>query len=154
VPWIFIYLLPWDKSVLENTVDLAIIFLVIIFISPLLLGLMFGLANQQQLVERGLAILGFRTLSGFPSAWDYKFSRINEPLWVLVTLKDGSQVAGRFGKNSFASSESSERDLYLESVYQLSEDDPWQPVTETSGILIKADEIRYIEFLKDTKEDV
>jgi hypothetical protein len=154
VPWIFIYLLPWDKSVLENTVDLAIIFLVIIFITPLLLGLIFGFANQQQLVERGLAILGFRILSGFPSAWDYKFSRINEPLWVLVTLKDGSQVAGRFGKNSFASSESSERDLYLESVYQLLENKPWERVPETSGILIKAEEIRYIEFLNDSTEDL
>lgn len=142
--WIFPYLLFRDRIILENPVVLAVIFLVVIFISPLFLGLIFGLANQQQLVEQGLAILGFRTLSGFPSAWDYKFGRINEPLWVLVTLKDGGQVAGRFGKNSFASSDSSERDLYLESVYQLSEDNPWQRVTETSGILIKAEEIRYI----------
>jgi hypothetical protein len=152
--WIFIYLLPWDKRFLTNPVFLAVIFLIVIFISPLFLGLIFGLANQQQLVEQGLAILGFRTLSGFPSAWDYKFGQINEPLWVLVTLKDGDQVAGRFGKNSFASSDLSERDLYLESVYQLSEDNPWQRVTETSGILIKAEEIRYIEFLNDSTEDV
>jgi hypothetical protein len=152
--WIFPYLLFRDRIVLENPVVLAVIFLVVIFISPLFLGLIFGLANQQQLVEQGLAILGFRTLSGFPSAWDYKFGRINEPLWVLVTLKDGSQVAGAFGKNSFASSESSERDLYLERVYRFSEDNPWQPVTKTSGILIKAEEIRYIEFWKDLMEDV
>jgi hypothetical protein len=152
--WIFPYLLFRDRIILENPVVLAVIFLVVIFISPLFLGLIFGLANQQQLVEQGLAILGFRTLSGFPSAWDYKFGRINEPLWVLVTLKDGSEVAGRFGKNSFASSESSERDLYIESVYQVLENGPWQPVTATSGILIKAEEIRYIEFLKDTTEDV
>ena len=152
--WIFPYLLFRDRIVLENPVVLAIIFLVVIFISPLFLGLIFGVANQQQLVEQGLAILGFRTLSGFPSAWDYHFSRINEPLWVLVTLKDGSRVAGEFGKNSFASSEPSERDLYLERAYQFSEENPWQPVMKTSGILIKAEEIRYIEFLKDTTEDM
>jgi hypothetical protein len=63
-------------------------------------------------------------------------------------------VAGEFGKNSFASSEPSERDLYLERVYQFSEDNPWQPVAKTSGILIKAEEIRYIEFLNDSAEDV
>lgn len=152
--WIFIYLLPWDKSFLTNPAFLAVIFLVIIFISPLFSGLIFGLANQQQLVEQGLAILGFRTLSGFPSAWDYHFSRINEPLWVLVTLKDESQVAGRFGRKSFASSESSERDLYLEKSYKLREDNSWETVEGTVGILIKADEIRYIEFLKDLTEDM
>jgi hypothetical protein len=90
----------------------------------------------------------------FPSAWDYQFSRINEPLWILVTLKDGSQVAGRFGRNSLASLEPSERDLYIDSVYQVLEDNPWQPVTETFGILIKAEEIRYIEFLNDPTEDL
>jgi hypothetical protein len=143
VPWIFSYLLFRDRVALDNSVFLAIIFVFIIFISPLFLGSTLG--------------LGLKTLlgSGFPSAWDYQFSRINEPLWVLVTLKDGSQIAGLFGKNSFAaSSESSERDLYLEDVYQLSEDNPWQPVTGTAGILIKAEEICYIEFWKDIKEDL
>jgi hypothetical protein len=152
--WIFIYLLPWDKSFLTNPAFLAVIFLVIIFISPFFLGLIFGFISQQQLVEQILANLGFRILSGFPSAWDYQFSRINEPLWILVTLKDGSQVAGRFGRNSLASLEPSERDLYIDSVYQVLEDNPWQPVTETFGILIKAEEIRYIEFLNDPTEDL
>ncbi len=143
-PWIFFYLLLFrDRIVSENPVFLAVIFFVVIFITPVFLGLTAG--------------LWFKTFlgSGFPSAWDYQFSRINEPLWVLVTLKDGSQVAGLFGKNSFAaSSESSERDLYLEDVYQLSEDNPWQPVTGTAGVLIKAEEIRYIEFWKDLTEDL
>ena len=154
VVWIFIYLLSWDKSFLTNPAFLAVIFPLIIFISPFFLGLIFGVTSQQQLVERGLANLGFRMLSGFPTAWDYKFGRINEPLWVVITLKDGSRVAGGFGKNSFASTEPSERDLYLESVYQYSEENPWQPITDTSGILIKAEEIRYIEFLNDSTEDV
>lgn len=37
--WIFIYLLPWDKSFLTNPATLAIIFFVVILISPLFLGL-------------------------------------------------------------------------------------------------------------------
>jgi hypothetical protein len=44
--------------------------------------------------------------------------------------------------------------MTLEDVYQLSEDNPWQPVTGTAGILIKAEEICYIEFWKDIKEDL
>jgi hypothetical protein len=70
---------------------------------------------------------------------------------VLITLKDGSQIAGWFGKNSLASSELSERDIYLELVYKL-EDDAWQPVARSAGILINAEEIRYIEFWQDQTE--
>lgn len=151
--WIFIYLLPWNKLILDNPSFLAIAFIIVIFISPLLLGLILGYASQQQWVERGLSILGFKTLSGFPSAWDYQFSQINNPIWILVTLKDGSQVGGEFGKNSFASSELPERDLYLERVYRISEDNAWQPVAGTAGILIKADEIRYIEYWNDPVEE-
>lgn len=96
--------------------------------------------------------MGVKALSGFPSAWDYHFSRVSEPLWTLVTLKDGSKVAGWFGSNSLASS--GERDLYLEQVYRLSEDEPWQPVPGNSGIWIRGDEICYIEFWKDPLEEI
>lgn len=32
----------------------------------------------------------------------------------MVTLEDGEMVAGFFGTNSFASSDTAERDLYIE----------------------------------------
>ncbi|MDB9420596.1 DUF6338 family protein [Microcystis aeruginosa CS-563/04] len=151
IPWISVYLLPWNRSILENPSFLAFAFIIIIFISPVLIGLTLGYVNQKQLLERGLSSLGFKTITGFPSAWDYSFSRIEEPVWVLITLKDGSQIAGWFGKNSLASSELSERDIYLELVYKL-EDDAWQPVARSAGILINAEEIRYIEFWQDQTE--
>jgi hypothetical protein len=151
IPWIFVYLLLWDRSILANPSFLAFAFIIIIFISPIIVGLILGYANQKQLLERGLSGLGFKTITGFPSAWDYSFSRIEEPVWMLITLKDGSQIAGWFGKNSLASSESSERDIYLELVYKL-EDDAWQPVPRSAGILINAEEIRYIEFWQDQTE--
>jgi hypothetical protein len=151
IPWIFVYLLLWDRSILANPSFLAFAFIIIIFISPIIVGLILGYANQKQLLERGLSGLRFKTITGFPSAWDYSFSRIEEPVWMLITLKDGSQIAGWFGKNSLASSESSERDIYLELVYKL-EDDAWQPVPRSAGILINAEEIRYIEFWQDQTE--
>lgn len=151
VPQISVYLLPQNRSILEKPSFLAFAFIIIIFISPVLIGLTLGYVNQKQLLERGLSSLGFKTITGFPSAWDYSFSRIEEPVWVLITLKDSSQIAGWFGKNSLASSESSERDIYLELVYKL-EDDAWQPVPRSAGILINAGEIRYIEFWQDQTE--
>lgn len=121
-------------------------FLLVIFISPLLLGLVLGYINRKQLAERGLSRLGLQTLTGFASAWDYKFSSVSQSdaLWILVTLKDGNRIAGKFAKNSLASSV--ERDLYIEEVYQIVEDEPWQPVPQSSGIWISGEEICYIEF--------
>lgn len=156
IVWIVIYLLtlPWNKLILEYPILIAITLILVVFVSPVFLGWLLGYINKQELIERGLSSLGrMQTLSRYRVAWDYKFSRINEPLWLLVTLKDGSQVAGRFLANSLASSDPSERDLYLEEVYQFDDDNPWQPVPATSGIWIAGDEIRYIEFWKDQEEE-
>ncbi|MEB3122345.1 MAG: DUF6338 family protein, partial [Snowella sp.] len=46
--WIFIYLLPWDKSFLTNPAALAIIFFVVILISPLFLGWALGLVFKNE----------------------------------------------------------------------------------------------------------
>jgi hypothetical protein len=68
IPWIFVYLLPWNRSILENPNFLDFAFIIIIFISPIIVGLILGYVNQQQLLERGLSSLGFKTITGFPSA--------------------------------------------------------------------------------------
>jgi len=57
---IFLYLLLFrDRIVLENLVCLAVIFLVVIFISPLFLGWVLGL------------VLVFKNESILPSVWNY-----------------------------------------------------------------------------------
>ena len=50
VPWISVYLLPWNRSILENPSFLAFAFIIIIFISPVLIGLTLGYVNQKQLL--------------------------------------------------------------------------------------------------------
>lgn len=80
-----------------------------------------------------------------PSAWDYFFDR-TPPLFVLVTLSDGSTVTGRFGSRSFAAPGRGERDLYLESVYTVTNDGAWTEVPWTAGIWIAGKEITHIEF--------
>ena len=74
VVWIFIYLLPWDKSFLTSPAALAIIFFVVILISPLFLGWALGLV--------------FKNESILLSVWNYPLtafvysyqSKINKPL--------------------------------------------------------------------------
>ena len=47
---------------------------------------------------------------------------------MLVTLVDGSTVAGAFEERAFASPDRAERDLFLQRVYRVEGDGPWQPV--------------------------
>ena len=65
--------------------------------------------------------------------------------WVLVTLKDGTRFAGFCGPDSFISSDPAERDLYIQWVYDLDDEDGWRSRGET-GLLVAGGEISTIEF--------
>jgi Family of unknown function (DUF6338) len=81
------------------------------------------------------------------TAWDWYF-RQEKPSWMLVTLKNGSQVYGLFGKDSFAGDDPEFRDLYLQATFRLLPDGQWAPLEDTGGVLIMADQISTIEFRK------
>ena len=83
-----------------------------------------------------------------PTGWDWIFSRTEE-CYVIVTLKDGTEVAGYFGTNSMASSDPDRRDIYLEKVYKIPEDGGiWEIVDGSLGIHIDGSEIALVEFRK------
>jgi hypothetical protein len=118
----------------------------IIFVSPLSLGMLLGALRNTGVVRRLLGKVKLRPLHHIPSAWDYIFFRMSEGAWILVTMKDGKKVAGKFGRESYAAP-SSERDLYIQEVYDLvNAETPWQKITRSPGIWIKGDEIKSIEF--------
>ena len=106
-----------------------------------------GLLSQRAIVRQLLARYGVYTVHPVPTAWDYVFSH-STGSWVLVTLADGSTVAGVFSARSFASSDAAERDLFLEQLYKVEDDGPWQPVPMNRGVWIRGEAIRAIEFLE------
>ncbi|HUG92279.1 MAG TPA: DUF6338 family protein [Planctomycetaceae bacterium] len=124
----------------------------IIFVSPVGLGLLSGVLQQRETVAGFLSWLGLRTVHPIARAWDWHFSR-QKPYWVVVTLKDGSQVHGLFGTSSFAASDPRQRDLYLEAQFVPLETGDWAPQEDTAGVLIAADQIAVIEFRKVTEID-
>ena len=67
-------------------------------------------------------------------------------MFVMVTLTSGERVAGLFRDRSFASSDTGERDLYIEEEYTVTDEGVWEARTEKVGVLISAKEIRYVEF--------
>lgn len=79
-----------------------------------------------------------------PTAWDWKFGNMNSQ-WVLVVLKDGTHFGGLCGPDSFVSSDPTERDIYIQWVYDIDDEKNWHPRGET-GVLICAGEVRTIEF--------
>jgi len=121
----------------------------ILIVGPALLGLFLAAWVQKEWGGKSARLIGLSPVHVIPAAWDWRFSKLPAGgLFVLVTLTEGSRVAGFFGSNSFASSDTSERDIYVEEEYDIDEDDVWMPRPSKAGILISAKEIRHIEFFE------
>lgn len=116
---------------------------VVIFVIPGLLGLLLGLNIRKGWTKKVLARLGINTVHPVDSAWDYRFGGC-EDCWILAVLKDGTRFAGYLGPQSFASSDKGERDLYIERVYEIGDDNSWSP--RDNSVWIAQGEIRTLEF--------
>jgi hypothetical protein len=149
--WLIILLIQ-AKFVTDHPIWSAIAWTVIVLVSPILLGLLLGRAHQRGLIRKALQRLGFNPLHVIPTSWDWKFSE-TQPVWVRVTLTDGSAVCGLFGTASFASTDPRERDLYIEAVYRQNRDGHSGVVDRTDGMLIRGGSIRHIEFWKDIENE-
>ena len=147
-----IYLIFRGQLFAASPVWTAVAWVVMILVSPLALGIFLGCISQREVTRRVLQKFGFHPSHPIPTAWDYKFSKIPDRRWVLVTLKDGNTVAGLFGSKSFASSEAGERDLYIQEVFKVNDKVSWQRAPRNDGILIHGDQIKHIEFWSDVKE--
>ena len=87
-------------------------------------------------------------LSPHRQPWDSVFSQ-KEAMWVVVTLKSGGTVRGKYGLKSFASAYPSERQIYLEEVWAKKAKGGFgKKIYRTEGVIISEDEIKYIEFYK------
>lgn len=148
--WWLIGLLLQSESPASHPCVAGFAWFLIVFISPIFLGLVWAKLNQRGVIRATLQWLGFDPVHVIPTAWDWKFST-TQPVWIMVTLMDGSTVCGLFGSNSFASSAPEERDLFIEQVYRLDEGLRWKPVENSDGILLRDGEIKYVEFREHTE---
>lgn len=80
--------------------------------------------------------------------WDYVFSK-GEAYWVIVHLKDGRKIGGKFDSESFASSFPAPEQIYLEEVWELDKEGKFkQPIVRSQGIIVLSNEILAVEFFK------
>lgn len=118
--------------------------ILLILIGPAIFGVALGIGAKFGPI-RWLAVkLRLTVVHPVPSAWDWKFGQARAE-WVLVILKDGKKFAGYFGSSSFSSSDQTERDIYIEKVYDLTDSGEWEDRGE-GGVLIAADQVKTIEF--------
>ncbi len=125
----------------------------IVFIVPIILALLTAKLSQAGALERFIGYwprrLRLRTISPIPTGWDWVFGR-TDPCFVIVTLKDGSSVAGYFGPQSMASSDPARRDIYLERQYAVPDSGEWVEVAQSHGAFIDGSQIAFIEFRSPT----
>lgn len=115
----------------------ALTWVCLTLIGPAILGFILGLCSQKEWFSWIFDKVDVCTIHVIPTAWDWKFSKIPRGgQFLMITLTNDQVVVGFFGPNSFASSDSTERDLYLEEEYILSEDKQWLPRPDKVGFLV------------------
>ncbi len=141
-----IYLLAFDHIFTNHPVGQAFCWFIIIFITPVILGVVYARIVQRDGLGWLYRLLGLRAISPIPTGWDWIFST-TEPCYVLITLADGTEIAGYFGLRSMASSDPERKDIYIERVYKVPEGGgAWQEVERSLGMLVDGSQIAYIEF--------
>jgi hypothetical protein len=113
------------------------------FIIPFMIGLLAGLDIRYDWSFSFFKSIGIDVNHPIPSAWDWKMSKI-EPCYVMITLDDDTKWAGKFDVKSTASTDRHERDIYIEQVYDLDENNNW--IARKSGVWINRQHIKSIEF--------
>ncbi len=118
---------------------------ILVILVPTILGIIIGVSTKNGWGRRIVNRIGFHPVHVMPTAWDWKFSAYKEEL-VLVTLKDETKIAGYISGGSFMSSDPEERDIYIEKLYELEDNDDWTNC-DPKSILIMSGEIQTIEFI-------
>jgi hypothetical protein len=139
-------IIEWALNIREPLIERAAVWIGLTLVGPAIFGVLLGAWAQKEWGGCIAHKLGLDTIHVIPAAWDWRFSKIPRGgMFMRVTLTSGESVAGFFGSRSFASSDTAERDLYIEEEYTV-DGGQWEARADRVGILIPAKEIRYIEF--------
>jgi hypothetical protein len=97
---------------------------------------------------RGLSLIKANTVSLTKRPWDFALDH-RQRCWVIVTLKNGQQIGGIYGADSFASAFPNKEQIYLEKEWILAADGTFDhEVKNTKGVIILGDEIMMVELFK------
>lgn len=97
--------------------------------------------------------LGIRPVHRVQTSWDFAFDS-EQDLLLVITLKDGSRVAGYYGPRSHSGYGTKIRDLFLEERWDFTDDGTGLegPAPGSIGVWVGADEIVAVEHYALTNE--
>ncbi|PQK80193.1 hypothetical protein CG428_02205 [Pantoea ananatis] len=125
----------------EGTLTHSLFYLFVLFLSPIIL-------TSALIKIRSCSYMKKYMPHPTGKAWDYVFG-LKEEAWVIVTIKGGEKIAGKYSSNSFSSSSPNPGHLYLEENWVINDDGGLErPRTNTKGILILSNDIETVEFFK------
>jgi hypothetical protein len=142
------FVLDWYLSgtLEEHWLSSYLWFVMVIFIWPVIAGLLIAWAVRQQVMDHMLNRLGMSYVDRTPTAWDWAV-RIPQTRWVRIYLIDGEVIGGWYGRKSFASLTHSKQDIYLEEMWLLDENGTFsEPHVNTDGVWVAHDAIRNVVF--------
>lgn len=114
----------------------SIFLILILFVFPVIWPILFIWIRKR---------LGRYVAHPIRKPWDWIFGQ-GKAYWIIVHLKDGRRIGGKFDNKSFASSDPAEEQIYLEEVWKLDSAGGFiSPVERSSGIIVLQDEISMIE---------
>jgi hypothetical protein len=157
-----IYPLDLIKYIYLNEKFNYIYFLIIIFIGPMIFGLIIGVILKKDLL--GYIVKKFSTFESMQKfglnnlihpiedSWEYVFHNIYDP-FIIITLKNDTKFYGKFNTGSFASSRPGVCDIYISDIYQIDENEKWSDHPDRS-LLVCSNEIISIEILKPDEQGV
>jgi hypothetical protein len=128
-----------------------VVWLLVLIVSPAVIGFLLGWLEGSDLVGRGLRYAGMAIPSPEPTAWENLFGDLRINAVLLVTLKDDVHVFGRWlgGRwGSAASNDTKVRDLYLAEIGTINKHGQYVAQEPRRGIYIAPEEIRWIEVIE------
>ncbi len=134
-----IFLITTSNFFEKNTILYFIIFIFIILIAPMSGAFIYSIISKKDWFQKFM-------ISPTKSSWDIFFSK-RESYWVIITLKNGTKIGGKYGLNSFSSTFPSPKDIYIQEVWKINKKNEFKyKINKTEGILITENEISTIEF--------
>ncbi|MBC8204638.1 hypothetical protein ISS30_01155 [bacterium] len=134
-----IFLIHTNGFPVYHTFWYLVLVFFIIFVMPTIWPIIFFKAFQCKFVSKFI-------ISPYQKPWDFVFSK-RKIYWIIIHLKDGRNIGGKYGANSFASSAPAEEQIYLEKVWEIDSQGKFgEPIDRSGGIIIMREEISSVEF--------
>ena len=134
-----LYYINKNNFILQNTFLYFAILILIIIIVPIIVAFIFYIISNTKWFNKFM-------INPTKGAWDSFFSK-KESYYVIVTLKNGRKIGGKYGLNSYSSTYPSPKEIYIEELWKLNAENGFENlIAQNQGILIIESEISTIEF--------